>query len=38
MLSYNCYNNGLEVYKEGFEKGHFFLVKENSDCIAARTF
>jgi hypothetical protein len=38
VLSYNCYNNGLEVYKEGCEKGYFFSVKENSDYAAARTF
>ena len=29
VLSYNCYNNGVEVYKEGREKGYFFSVKES---------
>jgi hypothetical protein len=24
VLSYNSYNNGIEVYKEGREKGYFF--------------
>jgi hypothetical protein len=28
VLSYNCYNNGIEVHKEGREKGYFFSVKE----------
>jgi hypothetical protein len=29
MLSFNCYNNGIEVCKEGREKGYFFSVKDN---------
>ena len=29
VLSYNCYNNGVEVYKEGREKGYFFSVKDS---------
>ena len=29
VLSYNCYNNGIEVYKEGREKGYFFSVKDS---------
>ena len=29
MLSYNCYNNGIEVYKEGRERGHFFSGKDS---------
>jgi hypothetical protein len=31
ILSYNAYNNGLEVYKEGREKSYFFaLAKSNA--------
>lgn len=26
ILSYHCYRNGLEVYKEGREKGYFFSM------------
>ena len=26
ILSYQCFNNGIEVYKEGREKGYFFAV------------
>lgn len=26
VLTYNCYNNGLEIYKEGREKGFFFTI------------
>jgi hypothetical protein len=29
VLCYNCYNNGIEVYKEGREKGYFFSVKDS---------
>jgi uncharacterized Zn finger protein (UPF0148 family) len=29
VLSYNCYNNGIEVFKEGREKGYFFSVKDS---------
>ena len=29
VLSYNCYNNGVEVYKEGREKGYFFSVNDS---------
>ncbi|MGZ4951650.1 MAG: hypothetical protein ACXVI0_11150, partial [Halobacteriota archaeon] len=28
-LSYNCYNNGIEMYKEGREKGYFFSVTDS---------
>lgn len=26
ILSYHCFNNGIEVYKEGREKGYFFAI------------
>lgn len=26
ILSYQCFNNGIEVYKEGKEKGYFFAI------------
>jgi hypothetical protein len=26
ILSYQCFNNGIEVYKEGREKGYFFVI------------
>lgn len=26
ILSYSCYSNGIEIYKEGREKGYFFSV------------
>jgi len=26
ILSYQCFNNGIEVYKEGREKGYFFAI------------
>lgn len=29
ILSYNCYNNGLDVYKEGREKGYFFSINNS---------
>ncbi|MGZ4865451.1 MAG: hypothetical protein ACXV39_12590 [Halobacteriota archaeon] len=29
VLSYNCYDNGIELYKEGREKGYFFSVKDS---------
>ena len=29
VLSYSCYNNGVEVYKEGRENGSFFSVKDS---------
>jgi len=29
VLSYSCYNNGIEVFKEGREKGYFFSVKDS---------
>jgi hypothetical protein len=29
VLSYNCYNNGGEVYKEGREREYFFSVKDS---------
>jgi len=31
ILSYNCYQNNLEVYKEGREKGYMFSM--NSGAI-----
>lgn len=30
ILSYQAYNNGLEVYKEGREKGHLFFMQKSS--------
>jgi len=37
VLSYNCYNNGIEVYKEGREKGYFLscLASVSASCWAA---
>lgn len=32
ILSYHAYNNGLEVYKEGREKGYFFMM-QNSGSV-----
>ncbi|MFH0859862.1 MAG: hypothetical protein V1921_01545 [Candidatus Altiarchaeota archaeon] len=29
ILSYNCYNNGIEVYKDGREKGYFFSMDKS---------
>lgn len=29
ILSYQCFNNGIEVYKEGREKGYFFAVDKS---------
>jgi hypothetical protein len=29
ILSYQCFNNGIEVYKEGREKGYFFAIGES---------
>jgi len=29
VLSYNCYNNGIEVCKERHENGYFFSVKDS---------
>ena len=29
ILSYQCFNNGIEVYKEGREKGYFFAIDES---------
>lgn len=26
ILSYQCFENGIEVYKEGREKGYFFSI------------
>jgi len=30
MISYNCFENGIEIYKEGREKGYFFQTKNKS--------
>ncbi len=30
VLSYQCFENGIEVYKEGREKGYFFSVAKSS--------
>lgn len=30
ILSYQCFNNGIEVYKEGREKGYFFSLLNSS--------
>lgn len=30
VLSYHCYSNGLELYKEGREKGYFFAMDRSS--------
>ncbi|MCK9581061.1 MAG: Atg14 domain-containing protein [Methanoregula sp.] len=30
MLSYNCFENGIEIYKDGREKGYFFQTKNKS--------
>ena len=29
ILSYQCFNNGIEVYKEGREKAYFFAIGES---------
>jgi hypothetical protein len=29
ILSYQCYNNGIEVYKEGREKGYFLSMNKS---------
>lgn len=29
ILSYHCYNNGIEVYKEGRDKGYFFSINKS---------
>ncbi len=29
ILSYQCFNNGIEVYKEGREKGYFFAMDKS---------
>jgi hypothetical protein len=29
ILSYQCYNNGIEVYKEGREKGYFLSMDKS---------
>lgn len=29
ILSYQCFNNGIEVYKEGREKGYFFAIEKS---------
>ena len=29
VLSYNCYDNGIEVYKEGRERGILLSVKDS---------
>jgi hypothetical protein len=29
ILSYHCYKNGIEVYKEGREKGYFFGIDDS---------
>jgi hypothetical protein len=30
VLSYNCFENGVEIYKEGREKGYFFGTNKSS--------
>lgn len=30
ILSYQCFNNGIELYKEGREKGYFFAIDKSS--------
>jgi hypothetical protein len=30
ILSYNCFENGVEIYKDGREKGYFFETKNTS--------
>jgi hypothetical protein len=30
ILSYHCFENGIEVYKDGREKGYFFSIKKSS--------
>jgi hypothetical protein len=30
ILSYQCFENGIEVYKEGREKGYFFSIDKSS--------
>lgn len=29
ILSYQCFNNGIELYKEGREKGYFFAIDKS---------
>ncbi len=35
IISYNAYNNGLEVYKEGREKGYFFAMGKSGSVELA---
>jgi RNase P subunit RPR2 len=30
ILSYQCFDNGIEIYKEGREKGYFFAIGKSS--------
>jgi len=30
ILAYQCFDNGIEVYKEGREKGYFFAIDKSS--------
>ncbi len=32
ILSYNCFSNGIQVYKEGREQGYFLSMERNS-CV-----
>jgi len=32
VLSYQCFENGIEVYKEGREKGYFFAMAKSSSA------
>lgn len=32
ILSYHCYENGLEVFKEGREKGYFFEIADSGSA------
>ncbi len=29
VLSYNCFKNGIEIYKDGREKGYFFVIDKS---------
>ncbi len=37
MLSFNCYNNRIDVYKDGREKGYSFRsrIAGRSNCLAS---
>lgn len=32
IFSYNCFENGLEIYKDGREKGYFFVLAKKSSA------